>query len=487
MDSISRQQVPFAAEDRFILIGIRDALEMCPTHEDGQILQIAIDLSEQISGNVTPVLDLRGLRNLYDDVSEFIEGLSSEKTHLLIEPEDEDASVDMQLKQKGFKVLCVRSPKHKTAPLNLHKFRGSRDEFGSLEVLASDLYITTISPKIKRLLSLRNLHEIESFLEKEISEGWSIDFFSDRLHYLSDNSLSKDEAVRMAKTFKLLLPSIARELNPILGSPLSLRRRTNEQDFDFGDLQVQSIISNHIKASYFHAFINQLHTHSLMVEFAMCLNGDSVTCVPYHSLAAYNVELPNQEQLIIARPGVVAKRTAMIFSEEIEHLSHLLNDQSTKEKDIQKFLEGHPNFLRGLNYKNIYPQLVLERDRQGTLIPDFILEPLDGDWCDILDLKLPKQKIIVGRNDRQTLASGIHEVAAQLREYAAYFEQERYRNFVKQKYGLNVYKPRLIALVGRDLEQMTTDELRRTLTAYPDLTILTFDKLLQHARNHILL
>ena len=62
------------------------------------------------------------------------------------------------------------------------------------------------------------------------------------------------------------------------------------------------------------------------------------------------------------------------------------------------------------------------------------------------------------------LAAGLHEVAAQLREYAAYFEQSKYQKFVEEKYGLRVYKPRLIAIVGRDMKQMTDDQFRRAMT-----------------------
>jgi hypothetical protein len=52
----------------------------------------------------------------------------------------------------------------------------------------------------------------------------------------------------------------------------------------------------------------------------------------------------------------------------------------------------------------------------------------------------------------------IGQVIAQLREYAAYFEQEKYRKFVRDKYGLKIYRPRLIALVGRDMREMEKAE-----------------------------
>jgi len=176
-----------------------------------------------------------------------------------------------------------------------------------------------------------------------------------------------------------------------------------------------------------------------------------------------------------------------MFSHEIRGLEGLLNDESTRERHIQKFLEIHSNSLKGLNYTSIYPQLVLQRSDGSELKPDFILEPLDDMWCDILDIKLPTQPIVVGRKDRATLAAGIHEVAAQLREYAAYFEEEKHRKWVFEKFGLRVYKPKLIAVVGRDIRQMAEPEIRRAMTAYNDVHVMTFDQLIRHAQSRLLI
>ena len=119
---------------------------------------------------------------------------------------------------------------------------------------------------------------------------------------------------------------------------------------------------------------------------------------------------------------------------------------------------------------------------------DFPVEKLFRDARTITfpDGTIEIQKLIVGRNDRATLAAGVHEVVAQLREYSAYFEQERYRKFVRDRYGLRVYRPRLIALVGRDMWQMTSEEVRRAMTAYENLEVLTFDNLIEHCKTRIL-
>ena len=233
-------------------------------------------------------------------------------------------------------------------------------------------------------------------------------------------------------------------------------------------------------------FLLSRHRHSLLVEFAMQASGDQIAIAPYHGHAVHEVETQH-DIVVVGRPGVIAKTTGAVFSSEIARLECLINDPQVRELQIQRFLEGHPNFLRGLNYRNIYPQVVLEREGQGPLKPDFILEPFADAFCDILDVKLPSQKVVIGRKDRATLAAGLHEVAAQLREYAAYFEQDKYRRLVQQKYGLRLYRPRLIALVGRDMRQMSREQYRRAMTCYENLQVMTFDELLKHARKRILL
>jgi hypothetical protein len=233
-------------------------------------------------------------------------------------------------------------------------------------------------------------------------------------------------------------------------------------------------------------FISSIHRHSLLLEFAMSLTHDHIEVVPYHSHAIHEVETKSNI-VIVGRPSIIAKTTGAVFSKEIAGFEYLINNPDTKERHIQQFLESHPQFLQGLNYENIYPQIVLERDEDGPLRPDFILEPFEDAFCDILDLKLPTQKLFVGRKDRATLASALHEVAAQLREYAAYFEQEKYRRMVYEKYGLRLYKPRLIAIVGRDMRQMAKAEFRRALTQYDNLQLMTFDELLRHAKRRMLI
>ena len=81
------------------------------------------------------------------------------------------------------------------------------------------------------------------------------------------------------------------------------------------------------------------------------------------------------------------------LEQQIAEFEWLINRPGISEYDIHKFLESHPHFLLGVEYKQLHSQLTLVRGDQPNLRPDFFLERLDGNFCDILDLKLPRTKL----------------------------------------------------------------------------------------------
>jgi len=225
--------------------------------------------------------------------------------------------------------------------------------------------------------------------------------------------------------------------------------------------------------------------HSLLIEFALRLDDGQLRIVPFH--AGSNFAIEAKREVIVARPGVLASRTAAVFSRGLNELQELLAQPRLKEKEIQQYLERHPEIFRILGYGRVFPQVVLEREDGTSLRPDFIVQPIGEEWCDIVDIKLPKANIVVGRRDRQTLAAEIHELYAQLREYSAYFEDKCLAARIAKDYKIKCYRPRLIGIVGRDFRSADDRQLRRTMTTYQDMQIVTFDKLYQMARDRLLI
>ena len=177
-------------------------------------------------------------------------------------------------------------------------------------------------------------------------------------------------------------------------------------------------------------------------------------------------------------PYIIIPNVKTYWNEQLELFENLLNDSNVKEKDFQSFFEKHPNFLKGIDYKSVIPHPILERDNDGDLIPDFFLQPLNSELADIWDLKLPKVELIVGRKDRQRFSQSVYETTAQLREYRDYFENKKYRELIKKKYGITAYKPNVVAVIGRspaDVDEIKFRQISDSLPSY--FKIITYDDL----------
>jgi hypothetical protein len=240
------------------------------------------------------------------------------------------------------------------------------------------------------------------------------------------------------------------------------------------------------RAAILDQFLSGIAANSLLAELAIVVEARSVRVVPYHAHSLHQVETP-KDDLVLVRPGRASERYWATFAEDLARLEALLNEPDVTEKQIERALVGNPLFLRGLNYQAVYPQVVLPRADEGALIPDVIAEPFGSEWAHIIDLKLAAHPVLVGRSNRAALASGIHSVVRQLREYAAYFDDRRLAQAVEDRYGFRCHRPRLVAIVGRDPSGYSPDQIQRAMTTYPDIDVVTYDHLLRAAKNLLLL
>ena len=176
---------------------------------------------------------------------------------------------------------------------------------------------------------------------------------------------------------------------------------------------------------------------------------------------------------------IASKETFNLY-EAKEELEYLINQDNIKEAALQDFFERNPVFILGDDYKKAYPHIALVKC-DGTLIPDFILEPVgQNELCDLLDLKLPSEKIFVTQKNRERYSAAVREVCAQLREYSSYFEQESNRDLIYKTYGLLAYMPRMMVVIGRR-SHIDPILARRIESETPRLILKTYDDLLERA------
>jgi glycine cleavage system H protein len=167
-----------------------------------------------------------------------------------------------------------------------------------------------------------------------------------------------------------------------------------------------------------------------------------------------------------------------------DEFEELINDPRVTEFALQRFLELHPTFLLGNEYAELHSQVVLKRKGQGHLRPDFLLRPLAGvsQEAQIVDLKLPQQKIVRPVPDRAHLYAKVTEAVFQLKNYARYFEEEENRAHVQQTLGFTAFVPKLTLVVGRSIEMDATGQAARALAGASPVEIVTYTDVLTRYR-----
>lgn len=166
----------------------------------------------------------------------------------------------------------------------------------------------------------------------------------------------------------------------------------------------------------------------------------------------------------------------------VDELETLVNEPSPKEKDFQDFFERYPEFILNDDYKKAHPHIVLTKDEDERLIPDFVLEPIDqGGLCDLLELKLPSAQIYVLQKKRMRFSAAVLEACAQLREYRMFFDEKENRNRILEKFGLLAFKPKMIVIIGRR-GSVNPIDVRKIESDIPNIHLRTYDEVIACAK-----
>jgi len=180
--------------------------------------------------------------------------------------------------------------------------------------------------------------------------------------------------------------------------------------------------------------------------------------------------------------GNIIQPIAYSIESQVKEFEELIN-KSVSEKEIQEFLEINFTFLEALGpYAKIHSQIILHHDDGSRLIPDFFLEHIDSDFCDICDLKLPNAKLVRRQKNRIRFSDAVREGIAQLSYYRDWFEDKNNREKFQNRYGLRAYRPRVVLIIGRQASYYDDIERLRLESELPNwLRLITYDRLLKVA------
>jgi hypothetical protein len=181
----------------------------------------------------------------------------------------------------------------------------------------------------------------------------------------------------------------------------------------------------------------------------------------------------------------------MLNQEELEEaigvLTQMLDGGESSERAFQNYFETHPIVMSTLGYcdTRAKPRLGLpEHLRQSTglkyLEPDFIAARPTGLW-EIVDLKLPQEKLFRTTPFRQTFYAKVNEYISQVVNYSDYFDDHHNHQKVKATLGVDIHKRvDVVLIIGRDGEVDKValhEELRKrsnrvTFYTYDDILVL---------------
>jgi hypothetical protein len=165
---------------------------------------------------------------------------------------------------------------------------------------------------------------------------------------------------------------------------------------------------------------------------------------------------------------------------ELEQFEALINRPDVSESQLQEFFEEHPHFLSALHTS--LPHVRLPAKNGSILIPDFILRPIvaqerDSKW-EVLDLKLPQEKLLAGKGARARLSSSVMKAIRQLRDYHENIQHPDHAEQIETLLGHRLKYPRLGVLIGR-LSNTDVQALEREQQYEAGVRIVTYDEILQ--------
>lgn len=150
---------------------------------------------------------------------------------------------------------------------------------------------------------------------------------------------------------------------------------------------------------------------------------------------------------------------------------HLIMDRNTPELVIDNFLEKNSVILKeGLGLEKLVHQVILKNvidEFPHDLKPDAIGYNIREKRWEIVDYKKTNKNILKNVDRTRTgLTSHVHTLRDQLKDYYTYFEEKTHRDFVKNKYAVDIRYPGTVGIIGV-LEKNLENDFNRLLEDEP--------------------
>jgi len=221
-------------------------------------------------------------------------------------------------------------------------------------------------------------------------------------------------------------------------------------------------------------------------QYALCMEKGRVVFRIFSVLGDFAVRFT--DGTVTGNRGLLThlkERLGVFTADEIAELEDMIRNPKASEKDFQKYFEAHPHFFRRWDYREVYSQVYLARDGQGPLIPDFILTNPEIQEATIVELKLPKPKLIRHQENRDRFADAVMEARSQLLEYRDWFEDKGHREKLIGRVNMEVFRPRLAVVMGRSADFRCAIDRQKLAARTSDIDVVTYDDVVACARRRM--
>ena len=223
-------------------------------------------------------------------------------------------------------------------------------------------------------------------------------------------------------------------------------------------------------------------------QYALCIEQGEIVFRAMSVLGDFSMKASDDS--IIGSRGLLThlkERFGAFTPDEIAELEKMIRNPKATEKDFQRFFEAHQHFFRRWDYREVFPQVYLSRREQGPLIPDFILTNPQIQQATIVELKLPKPKLIRRQQNRERFADAIMEARSQLLEYRDWFEEKVNRESLASKIKMEIFRPNLAVVVGRSADFKCGIDRQKLAARTDDIEVCTYDDIVAYAKQRMIL
>ena len=183
-------------------------------------------------------------------------------------------------------------------------------------------------------------------------------------------------------------------------------------------------------------------------------------------------------------PPVSAVVTSTLpTSQVLTEIETLLNAPTSKERDIQEFLERHPELLFAFDerYCEIRPHVCLVDDKGERLIPDFMARLHGSNLWEVIELKMPRHPLTVRHGRTEKPSAQAARAIAELLAYRDFFSVRSNRYRLVNRFGTAPYEPCLVLVIGRgrSRDRYIWESSR---PGFPKVQIVSYDYMFKRAR-----